>query len=603
MAFDNIPQTPLSASIMQALGAALLTDLPFETVKPNGVDDAPAIQAALDRTGFVQLVRGLGSYKVKSSIIWPDVSVFYGNGAIIVGDIRTADVVDPTKAVFRNNPTVDSSHNVLIRDVSVRGVNQVMINSFIANSPDAGTAIIADNVQHNTMVGSRPVNTSWGTLEQIDFSTFNNCGSYNADLALSVGSAPPRRNCTQITISNFKVGQCSSGARFQGVDKSVITGLDIAKCASGYSFVSDIQRMQLFNCHVEQISQGASAAGGYAYSAVSARVPAGDNGRGFSVAPNQQFRAVVTGCTTIDAGGVTDSTAVCGWFTGECTDPAIQSVSFVDCDFSKTMGGSTNWMALLNEGTGRWKGNWGYTTEVKLWANGKHHIDFDIEDSRHPTSGNLLKGNSVLSLIDDISGAGNDGTAPTIVEIGMTNTTQFGHRLDFVTGQQKYKANIINCPYGWNTVEITAAAYGGGCELVVQRNGTGGLFTDLVRIQLNRPPQTVTSGVPSNMPRRQRIPFWNPNANDGTRVGLRNTLSATNPPDKLFVEYGSLALYRGVGQRVAPQKNVQTVLALPAISSDYVRTGHLFAVRAAGVVDTLYFAGNSSANVNAWNPV
>lgn len=573
----DLPTMPLTSNILDALGAVLRSDLPYTFIRPSGdatgAIDTAAFQSAFTNSGIVALKSG-ATYYVNDTVVVPADCTIQGNNAII----NAVFGVNYSKALFSNNKTNDQSTVLKGGDFEVRGNCVVFDMRFTANGPGAGLKLQVQRVKYNTYDGQIRDGTSFVVADQIDFASINDCAATNCDVAIQIGSATPRRNCTQIYISNISLLQCRTGGIFQGIDKSRISGVDLMKCNCGYVFAGQNQRMILENVHVEGIGYE-----GAIYSTASTRasaISANAAGTGFCFPDNAQnspFKLVH--CDTIDIGGA-GTVAVAAVYIGDCSNGTIENLVFENCNFPAVMGAAAGYKPLINKGKFKWEGRWPYTTEPTMSANGLHFIDTIINDDvlQVGNSDNILSGQSVLSLISAISGT----TAPTITEVTDSVNGPNGWRVDF---QSIYElAELVNLPYGWNTIDVTGYRVSGGPILYVSNSST---FVDLVRVQFNG---TV------NENKRWRISFFNPNAGGVSyKVGFTNQ-SATPNTDRFFMT--EMALYRGFARPTIPRKAIETMAALPAISSRW--RNKQVRIRATGFPDTIYDGQKNAAGADVW---
>ncbi|GGL18627.1 hypothetical protein [Caulobacter rhizosphaerae] len=533
-----------------------------------GGDDA-AFEKALTSTGTLSLQPGQ-TYTITRTIVLPPKAIIEGNGATI--ETRFGD--DHNRPLFSNNKTNDQSTNVRAANFNVVGNCVVFDMRFTKDRPSAGLAFVIDNVSFNTNDGQRRAGTSFLVCDQVDFSTVSNVRIVNCDLGLQIGAAAGRRPCTQLLLQQVMISQVNSAGRFQGVDKMVLQNVDAMKCNSGFSFEGDNQRTTVVDGHVEGIAATA------AYAAPSARVNPKAAGCGYYIRDNSRAEIVFDHCSVIDLGGQNGS-AVAGVYIGECTYPALQSIAFQRCTFPKKMADSTTYRPVVNRGKFTWEGEWPYTTEPSLSANGFHYIDMVIRDevSNIPPSDNLLMGQGVVSLLSPIT---KTGAMPTITEVGDDGQEHSGWTVSFNSVYEL--AQIVKIPAGWNTIDVSGYGLAGSPILYVQRlDGDGP--RDFVRVQFNG----------DGRERRWRISFWNPIAGQGVKVGFTNQ-RAQPGADRFYMS--EMALYRGFALENIPRRAVETVAVLPRPSARWV--GRQVLLREAGKPDQVYICTETNPGAAVW---
>ncbi|KQZ17969.1 hypothetical protein ASD47_10975 [Caulobacter sp. Root1472] len=540
------------------------------SVAPGGPggDDA-AFEKALATTGMLSLQPGR-TYTITRTIVLPAKAIIEGNGATI----QTRFGEDYGRPLFSNNKVNDQSTNVRATNFSVVGNCVVFDMRFTKDRPGAGLAFVIDNVSFNTNDGQRRAGTSFLVCDQVDFSTLSNARIVNCDLGLQIGAAGGRRPCTQLLLQQVMISQVNSAGRFQGVDKMVLQNVDVMKCNSGFSFEGDNQRTTVTDGHVEGIAATP------AYAAPSPRVNPKAAGCGYYIRDNSRVEIIFDHCSVIDLGGQ-GGTAAAGVYIGECTYPALQSLAFRQCTFPKKMADSTKYRPVVNRGKFTWEGEWPYTTEPSLSANGFHYIDMVIRDevSNIPSSDNLLLGQGVISLLSPITKA---GAAPTITEIGDDGQDHSGWTVSFNSVYEL--AQIVKIPAGWNTIDVSGYGLAGNPILYVQRlDGEGA--RDLVRVQFNG----------DGKERRWRISFWNPVAGQGVKVGFTNQHDQPGA-DRFYMS--EMALYRGFALENIPRRAVETVAVLPRPSARWV--GRQVLLRQTGKPDQVYICAETGAGAAVW---
>lgn len=216
--------------------------------------------------------------------------------------------------------------------------------------------------------------------------------------------------------------------------------------------------------------------------------------------------------------------------------------------------------------------------QVNLSTNAQGYIDMEIDDSYNNAAPyiNLIGGCTVLSLVN-----GSATSPQTITEVTASSTSHnIAHQVVFNAANYELIRNI-NCPYGWNTIEIVGYKTVGNPIVFVQQNG--GSFTDLVRIQFN--------GL-NDKQRRWRICFWNDTANQWLKVGL----SGQAIGDTCVIQ--SFNCYPGLPRRDVPQTLDHIVTALPTASARW--RYHRMALRNGATDETRHTCVVDSAGTYLW---
>lgn len=539
---------------------------PASTLVPdNTVDFQAALTAAAG--GDLHLFPGADYVVSDTLIVPPGKTTIHGHGARITAQFG----VNYSKALFKMGST-DVSAEIAIYDLRVAGNCVVLDSRFSGDAPNAGMKVFMDRIFFNTGDGARRAGTQLLLADQIDFCDISNFVVYNADMGFTIGSAPPRRNCTQIQMRLGSVNQVNSVCRLQGIDKAIFEGVDSSSANSGWHFAGNNQRLRVENSHVEGFGRS-----GYS---VSAGVAAAAAGIAFYFEPYVQAQEVLMRrCTTIDP-GLTGGSAVASAYMGQCDVFSVQTVRWEDCRFATAMNASAAYKPIINRGRLLWDGRWPFTTDVSTNANGVGYIETVIRDQAgmHGSGYNLMPSISPLGLVDVISGT----AAPTITEVAGNTQRPAGWVISFNAVYELCK--IVALPYGWCTVDVTGYRASGFPILYVQKNGSP--FTDMVRVQFASLNDTE---------RRWRISFWNPTANETYRVGFTNQ-SATPGADSLFMS--SIAVYKGLAQTDPPRNAVEVLGAQPAASALWL--GRTIIVRATGVADAVYSCLRDSGGTPAW---
>ena len=544
----------------------LLPSVP--TVGDLVADDTAEFQAMLNgaQNGVLTLKPGK-DYRITDTLVLPTGRLQIDmNGAAIYPQFG----VNYSKALFKTAGTANSGE-IAISNGRVIGNCVVLDARFTDNNPNAGQRVFLDRITHSTNDGNRRAGTMLLLADQLDFCELTNLQSLNSDMAFKLGSAPPRRNCTQIVMRLLTILQVNTAGYLRGIDKGLIEQIDVSSCNSGFVLDGNNQRLRITNLHAEGIGKA-----GYA---VSPNVPAGAAGYGLYFTPSEQNSNIeIDKYSTIDIAGVGGS-ANGSVYIGRCDTAQVQTIRFRDCVLAKTMEGSAAYKPIVNRGRLSWEGRFNFDTDVSLAANGFSYIETLIKDGPNMNGGgqNLLPSTTVLGLYD---GA---GTAPTITEVTGNTVRQAGHTISFNAVFELHKA--VNLPYGWNTLDITGYRISGNPVLFVQE--AGGAFNDLLRIQFQSLNDTE---------RRWRISFWNPTANQSCKVGITNQ-SATPGTDQLQVS--SIAVYRGYSHDdpIRPGQ-FDVMAALPAASTYWL--GRTAIVRAAGVADAVHDCLRNSAGSPVW---
>lgn len=541
----------------------------------NGIDDdTTAFQNALNASTKV-VGKPTSNYKITKTLVVPSgARQFDGNNCKITASFGTAY----STPIFSNNKVTDASTDFLAKHVKISG-NCVGVDfRFTADSPNAGLKLKLSDIDYQTGDGNRRAGTCLFIVDQLDFSDFEKLTIGNCDFPFSIGSAPPRRNCTQISVKNVYVSQVNSGPYLAGIDKAELSKVDIANCASGWCFGPALQRIDMLECHVEGLSIT-----GYALDKVSGQTDALSAGYGYYFTPSvQNSQITLKKCSFIDVGG-TGGVAKGGVYIGRCDNPDIQDITFDDCSIAKTASGSSSYVPFTNRGKFKWNGRWPFTNEASLSADGFGYIDMVINDptSQLVTSGNLLAGNTALSLID-----GSATNPPTITEtssgfLGTTNVQ--GHSVLFQAQNYEFM-KTVNLPYGWNTVDVTGYKASGGITMRVEQNGSP--FTDIMRVQFNNQ---------SDNQRRTRISFWNPTPNQSYKFGFISANAAGT--DRMVLTEG-IAVYPGFAQPTPPRLPYEVVAALPTASSRWLNRTVI--VRASGVADAVWTCLRDASGAAVW---
>lgn len=544
-------------------------------------DDTSAFQQAID-SGKQIILRSNRNYKITNTLIccttYPTLRI-QNLGATITASFGT----NYSKALFSNNKTTNSSCALYLMDLSVKGNCVVVDLNYSVDNPNSGLSLVLHRLSFNTYDGNKRPGTAAVIASAVDFVDINKVNIWNSDMGIAIGAAPPVRNCTQIRLSNVMLGQVNTGIKMQGVNKACLDSVDIMTCNSGFVFTGNNANITLNLCHVEGIYANSS------YSTPSTYVQADSSGIGFyfpDSAHNQNI--VLNQCDIIDLGTVGGS-AVAGYYVGRCNSaaPSIQRITFNDCTCSPGMGGSAAFKSFVNRGKFKWNGVWSFaSTAVNLWANGLGYIDMEISDPvQSPNimnwnNGNLLKGNTILSLI-----GGNGGTAPTITENAPSySNLTYSHKISFNSIYELYQQ--VNLPYGWCTVDVIGYISSGNPVLYVQNPST---YVDMVRVQFN--------GL-NDKPRRWRIAFWNPTPLQAYKIGFTNQ-SATAGADSCIVN--SISVYQGLPKAEYALSDVELVSALPTPSRYWY--GKTMIVRTAGAEDTMFVGISDSAGNPAFKSI
>jgi len=555
---------------MQYLGGAGSL---FPAVRPENYGDVStdataAIQAALNASPSIILTPGV-TYTVTDTIVLPAGRVYiYFNGATVQASFGTSY----SKALFSNNKTTDASTTLFADRVRVTGNCCAFDMRFTANNPGAGLAIIIDGLYMNTLDGNRRAGTKVLDIDQADFCAIRNVEAWNLDLPFMLGRGGTRRNCTQILLDQIMVAQVNSACRIEGVSKGRINGFDVMTCNSGFSFEGSNELIDVHQCHVEGIGKS-----GYS---VSALVSSSSAGTGCNFIDSVQHRKIMLKqFDVIDQGG-TGGTATAGIRVGknDASQATLQTITFEDCNIAGAQDASASYKPLVNRGRFKWRGLWGFTSNVSLSANSQGYIDMEIDDGYNNAAPyiDLIGGGTVLSLVN-----GSATNPPTITEVSV-GTTSYNVAHQVVFNAANYELiRTINCPYGWNTIDIVGYRTAGNPIVFVQQNG--GSFTDLVRIQFN--------GL-NDKQRRWRIAFWNDAANQGLRIGL----SGQAIGDTCVVQ--SINCYPGLPRRDVPQTLDHIVTALPTASARW--RYHRMALRNGATDETRHTCVVDAAGTYLW---
>lgn len=559
---EPIPPMPVYSGIPVQASKSLIV------VGASGSDDTDELQEAVlsASENVVELDPGR-AYRVSDTIYCPPGRMHLaGNGASITPMFGS----DYSKPLFKN-AVPDASCTLYADHLRILGNCTAFDFRFIADAPLKGLRILLSRIFFNTMSGVRRAGTRLLIADQIDFAGVRNCDVWNADTVFKIGSAPPRRNCTQIEMAMIAVGQTNAIGYLRGVDKALIAHVDASKCNAGLSFGGDNQRIECRSVHIE----GLAMAG---YSAVSGDIPSDAAGVAYWFADaerNQDIR--MRQCSLIDLGNI-DGTAVAGARIGRCDNLALQSIEWDGCKIAPASEGSATYKPIINRGRLTWRGSWPYTTEPSLSANGQVYQDTLIRDDAGmwTNSENLLNSSTVLGLTGSTSGT----TPPTITEAAGSTTRNAGQSVQFAAAYELTQNVLL--PYGWITLDVSGLKTAGAPVLLVNNNTT---FADAVRVQF---------ASLNDRERRWRLSFWNPTAGQSYKVGIVGA-SASD-----LVHISAIALYQGFAQDEPVRHTGAHILAaLPAASTYWL--GKTVIVRSAGVADAEYRCLRDAGGSAAWS--
>lgn len=520
-------------------------------------DATTAVQTALaGSAGVIALKFVPGKiYNFSAPITLPlGVTILHHNGA----EFRPQFGSVWSTPLFQNNKTTDQSHSLIMNNPVIRGNCVVVDMRFSADNPGAGMSLSVNNINHNSMDGNRRAGTCLFLLNQIDFLDIVKVQCYNVDQLMVLGTAPPKRNSTQLTIRNVMAGQVNHGVLFRGCDKVDAVGVDIANCNGGFSFEGNNTRLNLLQCHVEGLARSG-------YQTKSSYVHASADGVGYNFVQDTDNKAILTQCSLIDL-NTTGGTAKHGIRLDSSAYPDIVDVEFKKCTIPETCEGSASYKPARFYAPMTWKGKWKFTNTSEMSANGLNYLDHNVldSDSNNAPKRNLLGGNTLLSLRSY-----NGGTAPTITEVAQTyNPMYLSHRIVF--NSVGFLATAVNLPVGWCTLDVVGQRITGNVLLRVEQNGSP--FTQLVNVQYK--------SLNDNF-HRTRIVFWNPTPNQSYNVGLA---SQNASGDESVFSY--IACYAGLPDTDIRVAASHDVAALPTPSVRWARTQMI--VVASGQEDAIY---------------